>query len=200
MYQLLSNGSLYLLLGLGASLAQAQICTREYAPVCGLAPGQTTPQTFSNSCVLKAANGKELSKGACSGDGLPLAGSDTDSHGCKGSAGYQWSEELTSWLSSAVTLEVAARRRTCTGLFEKQCLVVREIPEKVERIQAKPDRSGCRYSMKFQDSKKSLARPIRFESGKTDWKIRPWTQRIRIKHYSAGTAKATCFPFCTWAS
>jgi hypothetical protein len=121
-------------MAMGASLAQAQICTREYAPVCGLAPGQSTPQTFSNSCTLTVARGKEVAKGACPGDGLPLAGGDSDSHGCKGSAGYQWSQELSScirpWMSRAVTLEVAARRRTCTGLFEKQCLVVREIPEK----------------------------------------------------------------------
>ncbi len=34
--------------------AQAQICTREYAPVCGQIAGQV-PQTFPNRCTLDHA-------------------------------------------------------------------------------------------------------------------------------------------------
>ena len=33
-------------------------------------------------------------------------------------------------MSSAVTLEVAPKRRTCTGVIEMQCLMVREIEPK----------------------------------------------------------------------
>ena len=47
----------------GASLAQAGICTREYAPVCGQLPQQT--QTFSNRCMMKDAGAAWLSDGEC---------------------------------------------------------------------------------------------------------------------------------------
>lgn len=114
-----------------ASTAHAQICTREYAPVCGQVPGEAKPQTFANRCMLKAARATELAQGTCAMEKLPLVGGDTDTHGCKPSTGYLWNEELMScvrpWLSMALTLEVAAHRRPCHGLFEKQCLVVREV-------------------------------------------------------------------------
>jgi hypothetical protein len=62
-----------------------------------------------------------------------MPGSDNDAHGCKGSAGYIWNAELAGcvrpWMSSAVTLEVAAHRQKCTGLIEMQCLMVRELQE-----------------------------------------------------------------------
>jgi hypothetical protein len=45
------------------SLAQAGICTREYAPVCGQLPQHT--QTFSNRCMLKDAGATWLSDGEC---------------------------------------------------------------------------------------------------------------------------------------
>jgi hypothetical protein len=110
--------------------AQAQVCTREYAPVCGQVPGESVAQTFSNRCLLKGVNAKELAQGQCAIEQLNRVGGDTDGHGCTSSAGYLWNEELTScvrpWLSIALTLEVAAHRRPCHGLFEKQCLVVRE--------------------------------------------------------------------------
>jgi hypothetical protein len=116
-----------------ASTAHAQVCTREYAPVCGQVPGETKPQTFSNRCLLKAARATEIVQGTCAMEKLPLVGSDTDAHGCKPSAGYFWNEELMScvrpWLSMALTLDVAAHRRPCNGLFEKQCLVVREVED-----------------------------------------------------------------------
>jgi hypothetical protein len=116
-----------------ASTAHSQVCTREYAPVCGQVPGETKPQTFSNRCLLKAARATELAQGICAMEKLPLVGGDTDAHGCKPSAGYLWNEELKScvrpWLSMALTLEVAAHRRPCYGLFEKQCLVVREVQD-----------------------------------------------------------------------
>ena len=43
--------------------AQAGICTREYAPVCGQLPQHT--QTFSNLCMLKDAGAAWLSDGEC---------------------------------------------------------------------------------------------------------------------------------------
>lgn len=116
-----------------ASTAHAQVCTREYAPVCGQVPGEPKPQVFSNRCLLKAARATEIVQGTCAMEKLPLAGGDSDAHGCKPSAGYLWNEELMScvrpWLSMALTLEVAAHRRPCNGLFEKQCLVVREVED-----------------------------------------------------------------------
>ena len=114
-----------------ASNAYAQVCTREYAPVCGQVLGEAKPQTFANRCLLKAAIATEIAQGTCAMDKLPLVGGDTDAHGCKPSTGFLWNEELMScvrpWLSMALTLEVAAHRRPCHGLFEKQCLMVREV-------------------------------------------------------------------------
>jgi hypothetical protein len=116
-----------------ASTAHSQVCTREYAPVCGQVPGESVAQTFSNRCLLKAARATEITQGTCAIEKPPLVGGDTDAHGCKPSAGYLWNEELMScvrpWLSMALTLEVAAHRRPCNGLFEKQCLVVREVED-----------------------------------------------------------------------
>ncbi len=113
-----------------ALTAHAQICTREYAPVCGQVPGEAKPQTFANRCMLKAVNAKELAQGECAIERLHRVGGDTDGHGCKPSAGYLWNEELAScvrpWMSSVVTIEVAAKRRTCTAMIEMQCLMVRE--------------------------------------------------------------------------
>lgn len=116
--------------------AQAQICTREYAPVCGQIAGQA-PQTFSNRCVLDGAQAHLIAQGECPGtplpQPLPMPGRDIDAHGCKGSAGYVWNAELAScirpWMSSAVILEVAAHRQKCTGLIEMQCLMVRELQD-----------------------------------------------------------------------
>jgi hypothetical protein len=132
--------------------AQAQICTREYAPVCGQIAGQT-PQTFPNRCVLDGAQARFIAQGECPQSALPqtqplpqpqpvtqpqpmpqpMPGSDSDAHGCKGSAGFVWNAEMAScirpWMSSAVTLEVAAHRQKCTGLIEMQCLMVRELQE-----------------------------------------------------------------------
>jgi hypothetical protein len=83
--------------------------------------------------MLKAARATEIAQGTCEMEKLPLVGGDTDTHGCKPSAGFLWNEELMScvrpWLSMALTLEVAAHRRPCHGLFEKQCLVVREVQD-----------------------------------------------------------------------
>jgi hypothetical protein len=83
--------------------------------------------------LLKAARATEIAQGTCAIEKPPLVGGDTDAHGCKPSAGYLWNEELMScvrpWLSMALTLEVAAHRRPCNGLFEKQCLVVREVED-----------------------------------------------------------------------
>jgi hypothetical protein len=128
--------------------AQAQICTREYAPVCGQIAGQT-PQTFPNRCVLDNAQARFIAQGECPNTALPqtqpipqtqpmpqpqpMPGSDSDAHGCKGSAGFVWNAEMSScirpWMSSAITLEVAAHRQKCTGLIEMQCLMVRELQD-----------------------------------------------------------------------
>ena len=43
--------------------AQAGVCTREYAPVCGQLPQQT--QTFANRCLMKDASASWLSDGEC---------------------------------------------------------------------------------------------------------------------------------------
>ena len=122
-----------LLLTIHTPAAQAQVCTREYAPVCGQVPGEPQLQIFSNRCLLKAARATEIAQGTCDMEKLPLVGGDTDAHGCKPAAGYFWNEELKScvrpWLSMALTLEVAAQRRPCHGLFEKQCLLVREVQD-----------------------------------------------------------------------
>lgn len=109
----------------------AQMCTREYAPVCGQVAHQASPRTFPNRCELDAAQATWLSNGACPAQAQPRIGSDVDAHGCKASTGYIWDEELAScirpWMSSAVTLQVAAKRRHCSGMIEMKCLQVREL-------------------------------------------------------------------------
>lgn len=108
--------------------ALAQICTREYAPVCGQVASEAAPRTFANRCLLEAAQASVVVLGEC--NTMPMPGSDVDVHGCKGSAGYLWNEELKQcvrpWMSRAITLEVAPHRSTCTGVIEMQCLMVRE--------------------------------------------------------------------------
>ena len=114
-----------------APTAQAQVCTREYAPLCGQVANEPVAQIFSNRCLLKAAHAAELPQEQCAFEKSLWVGTDTDTHGCKPSAGYLWDEELAGcvrpWMSSAVTIEVAAKRRACTGLIEMQCLMVREL-------------------------------------------------------------------------
>lgn len=116
-------------LGLFASnTALAQICTREYAPVCGQIANAPAPRTFPNRCMLDAAQATLLAEGECTAK--PMVGNDADAHGCKASAGYAWNEALNQcvrpWMSRAITLEVAPQRRVCTGVVEMQCLMVRE--------------------------------------------------------------------------
>ncbi len=121
--------SLLVLLGWFASRnALAQICTREYAPVCGQTAGDA-PRTLANRCLLDAANATLMSQGECKA--MPMVGNDVGTHGCKGSSGFRWNDELKQcvrpWMSSAITLEVAPQRQTCIGLTEMPCLMVREI-------------------------------------------------------------------------
>ena len=147
------SASLLAFMGLFASSTSfAQICTREYAPVCGQLAGEPAPRTFPNRCMLDAAKATFVSQGECITMStpkpatvpmpMPMPGSDVDAHGCKGSAGFQWNEELNQcvrpWLSSAVTLEVAPKRRSCTGMVEMQCLMVREWVREREPGQAAP--------------------------------------------------------------
>ncbi len=128
--------------------AQAQLCTREYAPICGQIASQA-PQTFPNRCVLDHAQARLIAQGECPNTGFPqsppvpqpqplpqpqsMPGSGSDAHGCKGSTGFVWNAEMDScirpWMSSAITLEVAAQRQKCTGLILMQCLMVRELQE-----------------------------------------------------------------------
>ena len=79
----------------------------------------------------EAAQAAWINNGQCTKPPTPRPGHDTDAHGCKASGGYQWNEELAScvrpWLSSAITLQVAPKRRNCTGMIEMQCLQVREL-------------------------------------------------------------------------
>ncbi len=150
--RILLNSALVVLGLWSATAAQAQICTREYAPVCGQIAGQA-PQTFPNRCVLDGAQARFIAQGECPHTAMPqpqpmpqpapqpqptpqpqpMPGSDSDAHGCKGSAGFVWNAEMAScirpWMSSAVTLEVAAHRQKCTGLIEMQCLMVRELQD-----------------------------------------------------------------------
>lgn len=123
--------------------SMAQVCTREFAPVCGQVTGAMTTQTYPNRCMLKAAQAQHLFDGECTHtthQGPPqappsipptLPGSTVDAHGCIPSAGYLWNPELARcirpWMTSVVTLQVAAQRRSCTALVEMQCLQVREI-------------------------------------------------------------------------
>ena len=123
--------SLLALVGLlGTSGAIAQICTREYVPVCGQVADEPAPRTFANRCLMDAAKAAFVSQGECAAKPVPILGGDVDAHGCKGSAGFVWNAELQQcvrpWMSSVITLEVAPKRQTCTGVIEMQCLMVRE--------------------------------------------------------------------------
>ncbi len=119
------------LICLTSNTAQAQICTREFMPVCGQVAGEPAPKTFGNRCTLAAAQAIFVSEGQCQALPTPLLGSDVDAHGCKASAGHIWNKELGNcvrpWMISAITLEVAAYRRLCTGLIQTTCLLVREL-------------------------------------------------------------------------
>lgn len=116
--------------------AQAQACTREYAPVCGQVAGQM-PQTFANRCTLDNAKARPFAQGECPHTATPptqpMTGSDSDAKGCKASAGYSWHAELAScirpWMTSAITLEVAAHRQKCPGQTDTKCLMVRELQD-----------------------------------------------------------------------
>ena len=116
--------------------AQAQACTREYAPVCGQIAGQM-PQTFANRCTLDNAKARPIAQGECPHTATPptqpMLGSDSDAKGCKASAGYSWHAELAScirpWMTSAITLEVAAHRQKCPGQTDTKCLMVRELQD-----------------------------------------------------------------------
>lgn len=123
---------------LAFTLAIAQACTREYMPVCGQVMGEQAPKTFANRCVLDSAQATWLARGECQHSTKTanpadqnITGHDIDVHGCKGSAGYQWNAELNScvrpWMSTAVTLEVASKARTCTSAPQTTCLMVREL-------------------------------------------------------------------------
>jgi hypothetical protein len=123
--------SLLALVGLlGTSGAIAQICTREYAPLCGQVAGEPAPRTFANRCLMDAAKATLVSQAECAALPVPMVGGDVDVHGCKGSAGFVWNAELQQcvrpWMSKAITLEVASKRQSCTGVIDMQCLMVRE--------------------------------------------------------------------------
>lgn len=123
---------LFVILGLMASTASmAQICTRDYVPVCGQVTGESGPRNFPNRCELDGAKATFLKAGQCTPIPAPRPGSDADSHGCKASAGFQWDEELVRCvrpgISSAVTLQVASKRRHCSGAIDTECLQVREL-------------------------------------------------------------------------
>jgi hypothetical protein len=61
--QLMRKNLLAISIFCSASLAHANICTREYAPVCGQLLQHT--QTFGNSCMMKGAGATWVSDGEC---------------------------------------------------------------------------------------------------------------------------------------
>ena len=132
--------------------AQAQACTREYAPVCGQVAGQM-PQTFANRCTLDNAKARPIAQGECPHTATPptqpMLGSDSDAKGCKASAGYSWHAELAScirpWMTSAITLEVAAHRQKCPGQTDTKCLMVRELQDTVSRLEGTVRYITARY-------------------------------------------------------
>ena len=79
--------------------AQAGICTREYAPVCGQLPQHT--QTFSNRCMLKDAGATWLSDGEC-----PLS--------------------RVNAKAKNITLTVAGHDVACVAAAPMRCLQVKE--------------------------------------------------------------------------
>ena len=79
--------------------ANAGICTREYAPVCGQLPHQT--QTFSNRCMMKDAGANWVSDGECP-------------------------SQQDSTLAKDITLTVAAHDVACIGVAPMRCLQVKE--------------------------------------------------------------------------
>lgn len=142
---------------LSTSGAIAQVCTREYAPVCGQVAGEPAPRTFANRCVMDGAKAAFVSQGDCAAKPQPQqqpnfkhpprVGGEVDAHGCKGSAGFVWHAEIQQcvrpWLTSVITLEVASKRQTCMGLFEKQCLMVRE------RVPGQPGQASKKWEPLF---------------------------------------------------
>ncbi|PUE11089.1 hypothetical protein B9Z51_01830 [Limnohabitans sp. T6-5] len=126
-----SSSLLAIVVLLASTASIAQTCTREYKPLCGHVAGEPAPKTFPNRCMLDAAQARLLAPSECTHPNLPMPGGDADAHGCKPSTGHVWNEELAScarpWMSRAITLEVAPKRRPCTGLIETQCLLVREV-------------------------------------------------------------------------
>jgi Domain of unknown function (DUF4377)/Kazal-type serine protease inhibitor domain len=79
--------------------AQAGICTREYAPVCGQLPQQT--QTFSNRCMMKDAGAAWLSDGECPSSRVNAKAKD-------------------------ITLTVAGHDAACVAAAPMRCLQVKE--------------------------------------------------------------------------
>lgn len=115
--------------------SHAQVCTREYAPVCGQMASEKNPSTFPNRCVLDSAGARYIADGECgatpSSKRPARPGGDVDAHGCKPSTGHVWNAELSScirpWVTQVVMMEVAPHRRKCIGVVETQCLMVREV-------------------------------------------------------------------------
>ena len=79
--------------------AQAGICTREYAPVCGQLPQHT--QTFSNRCMMKDAGAAWLSDGECPSSRVNAKAKD-------------------------ITLTVAGHDVACVAAAPMRCLQVKE--------------------------------------------------------------------------
>ena len=82
-----------------AAGAQAGICTREYAPVCGQLPQHT--QTFSNLCMLKDAGASWLSDGECPSNQVNAN-------------------------AKNITLTVAGHDAACVAATPMRCLLVKE--------------------------------------------------------------------------
>lgn len=86
------------------------MCTTEYMPVCAQPPMQDCPsgmqciqvmpqpETYGNACHMRLEGAKKIHDGACADRAVVIdeiyPGSDRDTYGCTGSAGYSWDSDL----------------------------------------------------------------------------------------------------------
>lgn len=111
------------------------MCSMLYAPVCGsiqvqcfAAPCNPVRETFSNACVASSRGATDVVKWACEDTPTvpPVVGGDTDIHGCKASAGYQWNalaeQCIRPWESKVRNVTIAPVNDTCTDRNPKNCL------------------------------------------------------------------------------
>lgn len=134
---------LIVLLSAGVSVVSAGsdivACTTDYAPICGsvqvqciTAPCNPVRQTFGNACMANASHATNIMTGACDGTPVtpPIVGGDSDSHGCRASAGYSWESRvgqcLRPWESRVRVVNIAPVLSPCVfGMLQTECLQTR---------------------------------------------------------------------------